>query len=67
MITEVAEIFQRFDIILLMIIAGASIYNVMKNDTSDELLDWVMASAAITLLFGGIALLVIAIVLLIFT
>ena len=67
MITTVPEIFQRFDVILLMIIAGASIYSIMKNTTSEEILDWGMGIAAITLLFGGITLLVIATILLLFT
>ena len=67
MITTAPEIFQRFDVILLMIIAGASIYSVMKNTTSEEILDWVMGIAAIALLFGGITLLVIATILLLFT
>lgn len=67
MITEVSEIFQRFDIILLMIIAGASINIVIKDDTSEEPSDWVLAISALALLFGGIVLLVIATVLLIFT
>ena len=61
------RIFQRFDVILLMIIAGASIYSIMKNTTSEEILDWVMGIAAIALLFGGITLLVIATILLLFT
>ena len=67
MITTVPEIFQRFDIILLMIIAGASIYSIMKNTTSEEILDWVMGIAAIALLFGGITLLAIATILLLLT
>ena len=67
MITTVPEIFQRFDVILLIIIAGASIYSIMKNNTSEEILDWVMGIAAIALLFGGITLLVIATILLLFT
>ena len=67
MITTVPEIFQRFDVILLMIIAGASIYSIMKNTTSEEILDWVMGIAAIALMFGGINLLVIATILLLFT
>ena len=67
MITTVPEISQRFDIILLMIISGASIYSIMKNTTSEEILDWGMGIAAITLLFGGITLLVIATILLLFT
>ena len=50
-----------------MIIAGASIYSIMKNTTSEEILDWVMGIAAIALLFGGITLLVIATILLLFT
>ena len=67
MITTVPEIFQRFDVILLMIIAGASIYSIMENTNSEEILDWVMGIAAIALLFGGITLLVIATILLLFT
>ena len=67
MITTVPEISQRFNIILLMIISGASIYSIMKNTTSEEILDWVMGIAAIALLFGGITLLVIATILLLFT
>ena len=67
MITTVPEIFQRFVVILLMIIAGASIYSIMENTTSEEILDWVMGIAAIALLFGGITLLVIATILLLFT
>ena len=67
MITTVPEISQRFDIILLIIISGATIYSIMKNTTSEEILDWVMGIAAITLLFGGITLLVIATILLLFT
>jgi hypothetical protein len=39
----------------------------MKNTTSEEILDWVMGIAAIALLFGGITLLVIATILLLFT
>ena len=67
MITTVPEISQRFDIILLIIISGATIYSIMKNTTSEEILDWVMGIAAITLLFGGITFLVIATILLLFT
>ena len=67
MITTVPEIFQRFDVILLMIIEGACIYSIMENTTSEEILDWVMGIAAIALLFGGITLLVIATILLLFT
>ena len=69
MITEVSEIFQRFDIILLMIIAGASSYSVLKDGEDDEVGTYKLFLMSIMMFLyqGGTLLLAVSIVFLIFT